>query len=201
MKDIISQALAESMESASWIHEANAETIASASEIAVAQLAQSGRLYFSSCSHSRQLIQLTVEKLMRRKLHLRPPLPAWLVGEISVDQNGIAYDDSLENTLVQLRATCTPEDCIFFVLENGTPANIDALNDFSRETDLPVISVMHVDGFNITEQPSFMPHGAQKHLLIPLNLSSIARKQEAILFILNCLSDMIETSLFGQILE
>lgn len=201
MIETINQSLAESMELTTGIHETLSPLIAQAGHTALNSLSNSGKLCFASCPGMAPLATLAIRNFMHGKEHLRPPLPALMVsGQLNTEAS--LLDENLSRALAEIRAVATPPDCLLLLLENSHPQVISALDTFTEQNNLSAISILPITDETsrsiLSQRESEL---MRRHTVIPLFVSSIARKQELTLFILNCLGDMIENALFGSVLE
>ena len=202
MQNILDQTLADLMESFALQHEQSSEAICRASQLLVNSLNQGGKIYFVSSQQTQPLADLAITLLMHSKQDLRPALPACLAISNLQPNAGANHQNSLESSLRKLRTLCQPQDCMIILPDTHDTDTVRSIDQFSREQSIATISISTQDpAMGDTADPAQQHQLCQYYAAIPLIVSSIARKQESTLFILNCLSAMIEVSLFGQIIE
>jgi len=205
MQDILDQQLAESMETSASLREEVSSSLIAAATLASQHLSSGGKLCYASCDKLFPVAQLSVANMMQRKQQLRPALPACLASPVYLEED-LQASSNLDKSFHELKALCNPGDCSIFLIEHCTPETALAISRFSAENKLSVVSVLHCDWPNMCRQMQVSAEASttlanERHCVVPVNVSSIARKQEITLFILNCLNAMIEQSLFGTVIE
>ena len=179
------------MESTTLLHEQLSEHIQSAAEQVITSLNAAGKLYFVASAPLAGVATQVVSNLMSLKLDSQPALPALL---LNTQQTALNID--YESTFMQLDSVLTDNDCVILLDDSITRDSYNQLGNFFSGRSASCIGVMHAN-------QEFEPLNSaisQLHVIplsTELTMQSIARKQELSLFILNCLSAMIEETMFG----
>lgn len=188
--------IAARMEDTALLHEQLASPISQASEHMTASLSAGGKLYFAATPVLRGIASQLVENLMSLKLVDQPALPALL---LPWNQNGDADSaNPYENLCMQLEAVATPQDCIVILDEDFSGNLWRQLRQFFKDTQCYGVGILHSanpEHLGLEAIPQFCSLSISSQSTA---MPSIAIKQEQTLFILNCLTAMIEQAMFGE---
>ena len=198
---LFEELIATRMETTAMLHEQLACQMPRAAEFMISSLSEGGKLFFSASPALHAITSQVVDNLMLRKLSDQPALPALLLplastatADKSVHHENI-QDKHYENLFMQLEAVVTKQDCVI-ILDDATTSSWHQLQQFFSAGPCRCVGILHT-----SDQKILTPgdHAQLCALKLPdtLTMQSIATKQEQSLFILNCLSAMIEQAMFG----
>lgn len=202
MSENLDNLLAQTMETLVDVQEQIKFSLPSASMLLAESFSNGGSLCLAGTQEDAPVLQMIQQQLLRAKRELRPALPAIVAPALAPTNGGNARQD-LEASLSELRTLSKANDSILLMLNDSAneAETIDKINQFALHEDISIVTV--VCSANLRQLSELASHssGVSKHVVVPWFVSSIARKPLATLFILNCLSDMIEESLFGAVID
>lgn len=195
-KHLLEELIANRMENTALLHDQLAENLIAAGKRLENSLNSGGKLCFIASTGLHKIAAQAVDNLMSLKLSKQPAIPAILLNpHQSTDSEYRAHYDT---ALMQLEAIANDNDCIVFLEESASNDSFKQLNNFLTTKTINCVSILHLDKSQLTPEND---HEWQQPCWIPLfddsTMLSIARKQELSLFILNCLTAMIEQAMFG----
>lgn len=195
-KHLLEELIASRMENTALLHDQLAENLIEAGKRLEHSLNNGGKLCFIASTGLHKIASLAVDNLMSLKLSSQPAIPAILLNaHQSTDSESRAHYDT---SLMQLEAIANDNDCIIFLEESASNDSFKQLSNFLNTRTINCISILHLDNSQLSPENDSQ---GQRLCWIPLfddlTMLSIARKQELSLFILNCLTAMIEQAMFG----
>jgi len=185
---LLNDNIAAAMEQLGGIDEALANAIAQAAHIIAQQLIAGHKLYILASTEQRPLAQLFCDSLVHRNAADRPPMPIVLLNECLLSK-GEAVSSS-ESSFRHAQALLEAGDTLLVIGHYDDDLLPLTTDDFAKARQLTAICLQ--PGISSTSK-------AELTHTIPLSLeiTSIARIHEITLFILNCLSAMIDQAVFS----
>lgn len=189
---MLGQSLAEAMQQLGGMTDELPQQIELAAKQIADRFIQGHQLLILAPPTARPLGQLFCHSLIHRQAATRPPMPALLLNPnmytFADDQSANGETEALFR---QARALASSNDILLFLHDHDNAALRDSLNNFSLHSGTKSIYIGPM-----TDQP--LAISTSQTIYIPLENTSIARMHEMTLFILNCLSDMIDDYVFGS---
>ena len=176
--------------------------VSAASKLLAHSFSQGGRLCLAGATEDSACMAVMLHQLLRSKRELRPPLPAHL-SPLHTGETGQTTLNALSNSLEELRILNKPGDSMIIALSDVAAGSdsIAMIDQFSLREGISTVTLFCLS--RREQLQAFIERSTHSngHAVVPWFVSSIARKPLATLFILNCLSDMIEKELFGAAID
>jgi phosphoheptose isomerase len=180
--------IAAAMEQLGGMDATLATAVSQAAALAAEQLVAGHKLYVLATPELRPLAQLFCDSLVHRNAANRPPLPVLLLNECLLSNNEAI--SSSESWFRHAQSLLGAGDALLVLSHSDNDLLPFTTDDFASSRQLKAICL----------QPGIDPATkAELSHTISLSLenTSIARIQEITLFILNCLSAMIDHAVFS----
>ena len=193
MLDLITSNFTESIQTKIAASEALAGPIEKAGMIMVQSLLSGNKILTCSNGGSTGNAQLFAANLLNRYEAERPSLPAIALTTDNTTLSAIANDSSFADIYSkQVRALGCAGDVLLAISGSGNSANVVKAIQAAVARDMPIIALTGNDGGDVAGLLG------ENDIEIRVPSQRKARIQEVHLFVINCLCEIIDSTLFPQ---